>query len=350
MAPLKVEWDGGVSVSYGDTTVIFDPQKSIRSPSKVFVTHAHLDHAGASSRLNSEKYSTKETIDLLEAYRRRTGWWRPISYRETVKVGDLEVKAHNAGHVLGSSLYEVISPEGTVVYTGDFQFRDTFTLEAAEAVPCDILVLEATFGSPSFIFPEREKVASEMVRWALDLLRRGKTPMFRADSLGNAQEIIKAFNMLTDVPVIVHPSIAKISKVYRTYGCHLEFLSLNSEIVDEALSSSDGVLVVPKNVKFGDPSRFETALVSGWALWFRGRGGASFALSDHADFQQLMEFVESCKPRVVLTCFSERFEKTLAAHIARKFRIEARPLKLIRNEIYVNSRPSYLKEAGHKAR
>jgi len=63
-----------------------------------------------------------------------------------------------------------------------------------------------------------------------------------------------------------------------------------------------------------------------------------------------MEFVESCKPRVVLTCFSERFEKTLAAHIARKFRIEARPLKLIRNEIYVNSRPSYLKEAGHKAR
>jgi len=341
MAPLRVEWNGGVSVSYGDTRVVFDPQKRGHESSRVFITHAHLDHAGVSNRLNSEKHSTKETMDLLMIYRRRISWWKPISYREKIRVGDLEVVAHNAGHVLGSSLYEIVSPEGTVVYTGDFQFRDTFTLKAAEAVPCDILILEATFGSPSFIFPDREDVASKMVQWALSLLKRGKTPTFRADSLGNAQEIIRAFNILTDIPVVVHPTIEKINKIYQAYGCRLEFLSLRCEEAEEVLSSGGGILVTPKAVKFGNPSRFETAFVSGWALWFRSRGSASFALSDHADFQQLMEFVEECEPKTVLTCFSEKFDRTLANHVARKFKIEARPLNLIKSEIYINSKPSY---------
>jgi len=264
----------------------------------------------------------------LKVYGKEARQWKAVTYEQRVKVNNLEVVAHNAGHVLGSAIYEVVSPEGIVVYTGDFQFRDSFTMKAAEVIPCDILVLEATFGSPSFLFPQRDIVAMEMVQWAIDSIKMGKIPVFQTDSLGNAQEIIRAFNTLTTLPVTTHWRVTQISKVYKAYGQDLKFFDANSEEAGEITSSGECIFVTPKGLNLTKHSEFDISLVSGWGLWSR-RGKKAFALSDHADFNQLMEFVEGCKPKTVLTCFGGWRNKTLANQVEKRLDIEARPLRLI---------------------
>ena len=326
--PLTVSWDEGVSVKHGATRILFDPKNNIHSHPTAFITHAHFDHSQGFGFPEPQKFSTKETCDLLKVYGKEARQWKPMAYAQRVKIDDIEVVAHNAGHVLGSALYEVVSPEGNLVYTGDFQFRDTFTMKAAEVVPCDILVLEATFGLPSFVFPQRDVVTMQMVQWAVESVKKGEIPTLKTDPLGNAQEIIHAFNMLTTLPVTIHRRVAQISKVYEAYGHSLEFLDASSEEASEITSSGECVFIAPKGLNLTKHLKFNVALASGWALWAKS-GSKAFALSDHADFTQLMEFVEGCKPKTVLTCFGGRFNKTFAHQVEKHFGIEARPLGLI---------------------
>ncbi|MQY82759.1 MBL fold metallo-hydrolase, partial [archaeon] len=115
----------GVIVEYRDSGVTFDPSNASEHP--IFVSHAHADHASSFRKLNLVKYATEPTYKLLE----NLGWknlgnWRPISVGETVKVGDIEVRALNAGHVLGSVQFEAVTPEGTILYTGDFSLGNSY--------------------------------------------------------------------------------------------------------------------------------------------------------------------------------------------------------------------------------
>jgi Cft2 family RNA processing exonuclease len=329
--PLTVGWDDGVSVGYGETGIIFDPQKNNHSHSTIFITHAHFDHSRGMSFADGEKVSTEETKEIVQAYGKVVDRWKPLPMDGRAKIDDLEVVSHNAGHVLGSAIYEVVTPEGNVVYTGDLQFRDSFTLKAAEPISCDVLVIETTFGSPSFRFPERETVARNMVQWAEETIKSGKVPTFKADSLGNAQEITKAFNTLSKLPVMVHWRIAQINEIYNAKGQDLEFLEAKSEEASDVISSGECVFVTPKNVSLADHPELEPALVSGWAVW-AAQDRNAFALSDHADFDQLMGFVDCCRPRTVLTCFGGQRDTIFANQVQGRLGIEARPLKLIPTE------------------
>lgn len=325
---LTVGWNDGVSVEYCDTKLIFDPRRNEHCFSRVFITHAHYDHSKGFSFRGPEKVSTAETKEIVESYGKKISRWKPLSIGDKVKIDDLEVVSHNAGHVLGSSLFEVITPEGNVLYTGDLQFKDSFTLKGAEPISCDILIIESTFGSESFKFPEREDIAEEIVQWALQTIKSGKVPTFKADSLGNAQEVTKAFNMYSRLPVTVHWKVAQINEIYKAKGESLEFLDTKSGEASEVTSSGEYVFITPKNVNLAHHPELEPALVSGWALWARKHKNA-FPLSDHADFNQLMEFVKACKPRAVLTCFGGRFNLIFANQVEKRLRIEARPLDLI---------------------
>ncbi|HEX9916002.1 MAG TPA: MBL fold metallo-hydrolase, partial [Candidatus Bathyarchaeia archaeon] len=165
---LKVRFSGGVVVEYGDQGVVLDPTRNSHSY-PTFVTHAHADHAYAFKHPERTKYATQETLSLLGAM----GWKRlenlePVKVGGAVKLDDIEVRVHNSGHVLGSVQYEVNTPGGTVLYTGDLCTESTFTMEPATPVDCDILVVETTFGAPMFSFPKREDVAVEIYQWAVN--------------------------------------------------------------------------------------------------------------------------------------------------------------------------------------
>jgi len=324
---LTVRRSRGIVVEYGDETLVFDPTGN--SPHEnVFITHAHADHSIAFRFPNQRKYSTKETRTLIESTGRVVaGEWTPIAPNGRVKIGDFEVRAHNAGHILGSIQYEVITSEGSLLYTGDLNYVDTYTMRAAEAVPCDLLVLETTFGSPIFRFPSREEIAVDIVRWAVkEVLERERIPAFQTDSIGNAQELIAIFNRMTRLPVVTTPAVTRANKAYERHGYHLDYIDAETEEGEELLSSGDCVLIAPKGSDLSRYGDLDIAFASGWALLLRRGERVPFPLSDHADFRQLLRFVRRCAPKRVLTFHGGRFSREFAEFVRRRLGIDAKPL------------------------
>jgi len=325
---LRITWNGSVQIEQDDVKLILDSKRNNVSGSAFFISHGHFDHSAAFKIKQARKYSSKETVDIVSSFGFQVENCFPIAAGKKIMIGDIEVVPHNSGHVLGSFEYEIRTSEGTVLFTGDFNTEATKTMKPAEPVQCDILILEATFGSPNFVFPRIEEVGVEMVKWAKEVIKSGKTPTFQTDPLGNAQEIIGVFNEV-GIPVITHWKVTRMSKIYESYGYKLEFFDDETSEAEEIKRQGDFVYVTPKNLDFSNPG-FETAFVSGWALLMRRTG---FPLSDHADFPRLIRFVEECEPRIVLTCHGGRFNEVLAQYIERKMHIRSYPINLIPTRI-----------------
>jgi len=88
------------------------------------------------------------------------------------------------------------------------------------------------------------------------------------------------------------------------------------------------VLIVPKRLNLPEDPKFNVAYTSGWAMHLRDKR-KPFLLSDHADFPNLLSFVEEIKPKLVLTCHGGRFNETFARYLGKALKVEARPLGLI---------------------
>jgi putative mRNA 3-end processing factor len=322
---LSVRRSGGIVVEYAGEGVVFDPtSNSVGYP--VFVSHAHADHAGAFKYPDLVKYATEPTYRLLQAFRwRGLDNWRPITVGGKVSLGDIEVRVHNAGHILGSAQFEVNTPEGTVLYSGDFSMGNSYTMKGARPVNCDILVVETTFGAPMFRFPRRDEVAMDMVRWAvMEAIPSGRVPAFKTDSIGNAQEIIHIFNNKTRAPVVTAKSATGVSDIYRDHGHSLDYVDARSEEGQELLESGRCVLVAPKGAKLAQEN-IDPALASGWAVMMRNRGRA-FPLSDHADFRELLNFIRGCHPKRVLTFHGGAMTRGFTDYVRKRLGIDARPL------------------------
>lgn len=325
---MRITWNSGVQIEHKGEKVILDSKRNTKGGSAFFISHGHFDHSAAFKIREARKYSSKGTLDIVSSFGFQVENCSIIAAEKRITVGDIEVIPHNSGHVLGSFEYEIRTPEGTVLFTGDFNTEPTKTMKPAQPVQCDVLILEATFGSPNFVFPKIEEVGEEMIKWARGVMKSGRIPAFRTDPLGNAQEIISVFND-AGIPVVTHWKVTRMNRIYESYGYSLEYFDDKTAEADEIMHGGEFVYVAPKNFEVSDPG-FEAALVSGWALLMRR---TSFPLSDHADFPGLMRFVEECKPRIVLTCHGGRFDETLARYIERRLHIRSYPIKLIPTRI-----------------
>jgi Cft2 family RNA processing exonuclease len=322
---LKITWKSGISIENATNEIIFDPQNKRLNQTPVLITHGHKDHSIAFKVNHISKYSTKETLDIVSSYGIEIQKWHPLTINNNISFDGFDIVPHNSGHVLGSCCFEVNTPQGTLLFTGDFNTENTKTMKPAKPILCDILIIESTFGSPNFVFPSKEWLAEEMKNWAKKILKTGKIPTFQTDSLGNAQEIICIFNEITNIPVVTHWKVSKINKVYESHGHKLEYIDANSDEGKELISSKNMVYITPKQLKL-DTSKFVPALVSGWALWSRKK---AFPLSDHADFLHLMRFIEDCHPELVLTCHGGRANQIFTKIIEKELKIRAFPINLI---------------------
>ena len=73
-----------------------------------------------------------------------------IAYGEELRLGDVRVKFHPAGHVLGSAQIAVSCKDTCIVASGDYKDAPDPTCAPFEVVPCDVFITEATFGLPVF--------------------------------------------------------------------------------------------------------------------------------------------------------------------------------------------------------
>ncbi len=322
---MRIYYEGGICLEGGGSSIAMDASKMPRSR-VALITHAHRDHSRAFGFHGPLKASTEATLELVKAHRGVAPGWARVEIGESLELGGFRIKAHNAGHVLGSVQYEISSGDYTIVYTGDLNLEDTLVSRAAEPIPCDVLLIEATYGHPSHDRPPREEIINDILEWAIRTIRSGSIPVLYADGLGNSQELISIFNRYTKIPVLVHRRIAKLSGIYKAHGFPLEFLDAGDPCA-ERLDRSDHVVLMPKGAKFKLTEKHRPALVSGWGMG-GGIGMEAFPLSDHADFGSLMRYVEESPPDLVLTVHGGPYDRALAKAIEGAFGIAARPLAI----------------------
>jgi putative mRNA 3-end processing factor len=324
----KIGWSNGILIDTGRSRLLFDPTpgKRLQPEWNVFITHAHSDHTYGFSTLG-RKYSTRETLQIHEALRKReVKKAQTLEMKETVKLGDAEVTALNAGHMLGSCQYEIKTSKFTAIYTGDINCVDTLTTSAADVKSCDYLIVEGTYGHPSYRFPRRSTMYADMIRWTMTEIKDGRVPTFQVYSSGKPQEIIRLFNVYAEIPVVCNSWISRANKVYLENDVDLEFLDSSTPEGSQALKGGNCVYVTTGHHD-RLPRKASRAVATGWAVREAYRKSTAFPLSSHADFGQLVRFVSQVNPRrvYIFTGYTE----VLARQIETELGIEASPLPTI---------------------
>jgi putative mRNA 3-end processing factor len=244
------------------------------------------------------------------------------------------VELFDAGHVPGSTAARITDPDGTrYLYTGDLSTRDRFYLEGFEPVDADVLVIEATYGEPVYVFPPQEAVEREVVDWLDGTYDR---PVLAFGyTLGRTQELQLLAKRSSRERLFVTEATARINGVVEEHY-DVEF---GARRYREATELGPGdVLVLPtqtNRLSFVDTLVEEREALkagfSGWAIdtsfRYRGDYDETFPLSDHCDFTELVDVVRAVDPEVVYTQHGSA--ETLATRLTREG-YEAYPL--VRNQ------------------
>ena len=279
-----------------------------------FVSHAHFDHLARHSLI----LCSEQTRALMA--KRQPGEKQVIAlpFNQPHRLPDgTEFTLHPAGHILGSAQLEARNEHGTFLYTGDFKLRPGLAAERCTTPRADTLVMETTYGLPRYRFPPFEEVAAAMVTFCHQALNDRVTPVLFGYSLGKAQEILSALHQV-EAPIMLHPQVEKMTRVYEHAGFEFPLYSR----FDEAYLNGNILICPPQTARsawFQNLEKRRTATVTGWALdpatRFRSGCDEVFPLSDHADFDDLLTFVERVNPTRVYTVhgFAEAFAQTLRA-------------------------------------
>jgi Cft2 family RNA processing exonuclease len=307
---MKVLWDNGICIQNNEFKLMLD---SGRAPF-VGISHGHSDHT-----VNSKEalILTHQTAELLP---KRCKFYE-MAYGEKLQLDSTSITLHDASHVLGSCQFEIEANGHSVCYTGDFRLRKSLFFKGSKPQECDTLVIESTYGLPCYSFPDFFDVCDEIKKWVAN--NEGKNIVFGAYRLGKAQEIIGILNEMGIAPV-VHPSISKICEAYVKNKIKLDYAlpSANEKLSTFIIPTT----LMDKNFLSALSAQTGRKTLSGLATgWGCGDANKIFKLSDHADFKQLMEYVEQANPKKIYTVHG--YDAELAKEIKSRLNIDAAPLR-----------------------
>ena len=279
---------------------------STRKKEFCVVSHAHSDHVAS----HNVPVMTKGTFSLLKDYYRKSD---PVvvDYGEEIEYSGFSLSFYPAGHCLGSAqiLVKDKSTGLRVVYTGDYKMTPSPVNEDSSVIPCDVLVLDATYGKTQYIFPNESEIIQTVAEILNGWFLEGYRPILEGWKLGKAQEIL--FHMLNHgFKVVVEDSIFQICKVYESEGVQFP----GNYRLFEGDWAADEILLCPPNrtkklmVQHYNAKRIMR--LTGWALDYASGtryGRTMIPYSDHADFKQLLNYVGQSGASTIYTVngFSE---------------------------------------------
>lgn len=296
-----------------------------------FVSHAHADHFAPHRRILCSK-PTRLLIEARYGSTAQRAEFLDLDFGESLVHQGHRLELRPAGHIAGSAmlLVENLKDGHRLLHTGDFKMRAGAGAETARPCQADWLIMETTFGLPKYRFPAALLVWSSLVDFAHECLEEGLVPLLMAYALGKAQEILLEMHQRApDLAFQVHDSVAKMNEAMMRLGYELppcepfspKEHSPQGKVV--ILPPSAGRSVAVRRLK----DKVRLAMVSGWALEpgarYRYQCDEVFAISDHADYDELLALVEAVNPSRIGTIHG--FAKEFAADLRRRGR-EAWPL------------------------
>lgn len=220
----------------------------------LFVTHAHIDHTGRIPKLcrdgflgdiystpptkdfaellllDSEHILAKETArkdvnpiyesaDIQQAMRQ----WHRVKYHEPIKTGPFTVTFYNAGHILGSSIVEVLVEGKKILFSGDLGNYPAPIIQDTESFDfADYVVMESAYGGRVHEGAvERRDILEDVIE---ETVESGGALLIPAFAMERTQDILFHLNSLVEtgkipnVPVFIDSPLAiKLTYVYQKY-------------------------------------------------------------------------------------------------------------------------------------
>ena len=269
----------------------------VRAVERAVITHGHSDHARPG---HGAVLATQETLDMMRLRYgdNFAGSTQAIAYGEELKLGDVRIKFHPAGHVLGSAQIAVSCKDTCIVASGDYKDAPDPTCAPFEVVPCDVFITEATFGLPVF----RHGDAADEIKKLLAsvALFPERAHLVGAYSLGKAQRVIALLRWPATTRRSICTARWKASRA-TTRAAASRWASCASVKGMKKADLAGTITLAPPSAtsdiwtrRFPDPV---TAFASGWMrvrARARQRGvELPLVISDHADWDGLTATIDA---------------------------------------------------------
>ncbi|MGH9979162.1 MAG: MBL fold metallo-hydrolase RNA specificity domain-containing protein [Nitrososphaeraceae archaeon] len=306
--------EGVLAVQVGDKSISLDPKRQYNSDF-TFVSHAHTDHLALRRKKNnySRKILASQATAVLANSRGHD--------LETPVDTPAEYNLVDTGHILGSRGF-LIPDE--FFYTGDISIRERAFLKGIRPPKAKNLVLESTFARPEYVFPSLEECIHETNELISKMYNRGIPLILMGYPLGKAQLLTEFFRHWD--PLIVHESVHEMNSIYGRLGIPLKEGITVSQARKRGIfrRGVPWIMISPFMSKGAELIRNMKSCCSavtvgftGWATRARFRQvmGLDYAIpiSDHCDFNELLDIVRYCNPEKVYTIhgFADYFATTL---------------------------------------
>lgn len=269
-----------------------DPWKPV---DKAVITHAHSDHAKVGNR---EYLCHHHSVPLLKL---RLGDInvQAIAWDDPLLINGVKVSLHPAGHIIGSSQIRLEFHGDVWVVSGDYKTEDDGISQAFEPVRCNTFITESTFGLPIYHWKPQETIFRVIAQWILQSQEAGKVPVLIGYSLGKTQRLLRCVAQITD-NIYAHGAIWNIHQTLLQNGIDLP--SIKRVVPDLPKDTYRNAVILAPPSADGTPwmKRFYPYSVATCSGWMQVRGNArrrntdaGFALSDHADWNGLLQAVHA---------------------------------------------------------
>jgi len=239
----------------GNETFNFNPKEI----DFVVLSHAHIDHSGRIPLLYKQGFKgeilcTEATLDLCSVMLADSGhiqeseveWknrkrirqglelleplytyqtaldsmklFKGFPYNQWIELFEgFKVKFHDAGHLLGSAIIEIIVTENNkeykIVYTGDLGNKNIPLLNEPDVIEsADYLIMETTYGNR--LHESNTTELNELINIIKDTFKRGGNVIIPSFAVGRTQEMLYTINnyvennILQNTPVFIDSPLA----------------------------------------------------------------------------------------------------------------------------------------------
>ncbi len=290
------------------------------------LSHAHADHLyhlSASLKECREVLATPLTRDFLAVLQgsRRAHRVHALDYGEVFCWEGERLTLFPAGHIVGSAQALLETREGLrIAYTGDVKSPP------AEALCAELLVTEATYGHPDHVRPFRGEVEERLVELARSCLKQGPLTI-----LGYHGKLQEAAGILAragfEEPIVAPDRIFALLEVCRRHGLELGRFHEQDSPEGQAARKERHIALRHLAARGRSEDRCRIIL-SGWQFDapVRRLAGNTWqvALSDHCDFEELLEYVRrSGARRVIVDGFRCSEAGVFAREVERRLGVSA---------------------------
>lgn len=265
------------------------------------ISHGHADHA----RWGNKHYLCHHDSKAILKHRIGSAISiESMSYNEPKMINGVQVSFYPAGHIIGSAQIRLEYKGYVIVFSGDYKTQPDFISVPFEPVKCNEFITESTFGLPIYKWKSELALQAELQNWVLQNQQNNRTSVFLGYSLGKAQRIMKLVEGVDDI--YVHSAINNLNDAISGSGITIPKTTIIKPDFDKKEIQNKIVILPPALLGSKLLKRIPnaaTAICSGW-MHIRGNRrwkgvDAGFAVSDHADWDGLLEAVKATEAEKV---------------------------------------------------